>query len=102
MDGYPEDAKRCCEGFLDLYSKDTASVPTPSGTKKEPSKEVVCVASCLINKEKDKCQFQDKCADRNSCRYQAHLDCYRECSFIPYAGMPLPCAKIAPVVIGVW
>ena len=94
-DTYPENAKKCCEGFFSLYSHD---VPWDGG--REPDDAVVCVAECLIYAENSQCQNQIDCEGRSKCRHEAHIACYAQCGFIPYKGMPWTCLSIAPVVIG--
>jgi len=94
-DTYPENAKKCCEGFLSLYSHD---VPWDGG--REPDDAVLCVAKCLIDAENSQCQNQVDCDGKSKCRHDAHIACYAECGFIPYKGMPWTCLSIAPVVIG--
>ena len=69
-DIYPTEAKKACDGFIDMYTK---------GRKLRNA--VLCVAQCLTEAEKTN-GSHICCEKRNAMRLVSHVSCYMKCGFI--------------------
>ncbi len=77
-DPYPGAAKKCCQDFLNKYPK---------------SDKDDCVAKCLTEKDAN-CSEITLCKDRKGCRTANHIDCYSQCAFFPWKGIPSSCGAV--------
>lgn len=69
-DIYPLEAKKACDGFIDMY--------TQEGNLRN---SVLCVAQCLTEAEKVNGSYEC-CEKRNAMRLASHFACYIKCGFI--------------------
>ena len=76
VDPYPEKARDVCVGFVKLYANAMNA------------ENVLCVAQCLTDQEKQISDKNSDCSSRNVARINAHIDCYVRCKFIPYKWLP--------------